>query len=151
MTDGIFSSRLCYWIPDICSGFCSSYWSSRQLSARLSSNHRLNIILKENVVCMPPLIPRYASQPTTVDGSVPYRRLVYRMSERLKSPTTGFIFVAPKSYCNNLVTFQHGVHFTKCSVSDFMSSFISVWIDAAIMLSYKISFFASSFSQFGFY
>ena len=60
---------------------------------------------------IPPLIPSYANQPTTVDGSVPYSRLEYQLSMWLKSPMPGFIFVSYKSYSNNPVTFQYRAHF----------------------------------------
>lgn len=78
---------------------------------------------------IPPLILGYASQPTTVDGSVPYRRLVYQLSMWLKSPTPGFIFVAHKSYCNNPVTFQHRAHLIERSYWVFIGYFLYWCLD----------------------
>jgi len=106
----VSASRDLRWILNICSRFWSSYRSYRRLRAWLSCNHRLKIIQKENVVCIPPLIPRYACQPTTVDGSVPYRTLEYQLSVWSQFHIPGFILVTHKPYFNNLVTFHYKEH-----------------------------------------
>lgn len=87
-TDRILSNLCLCRIPDICRGLCGSPSSYSPLRALPCYDHRLNIILTENVFRIPPLILTFANEPTTLNRSVSHRRLKYHLSSRLGSPAT---------------------------------------------------------------